>query len=477
MNHDERFDELWNDYLEGELDQAGMAELQQLLDSNADMLEAATDSFRVHRLLGLDAADSVSRHEDFVQATMAKLPAGRHEFVGDVMSQLTGQSGRTTQRSLRKPTRGMLILSSVVAGMLLLCAVLFVKNSSASGVARITGLHGAVQWTGAGGVVREVTDIGHVLNGGTLETLSADAWTNLQFHDGTTLTVSGPSLLTLSDREQKRIQLRHGCLSAKVKRQPSGRPMLVRTASAELSVLGTRFDVEAATESTRLTVHEGRVRLKRLNDAEQVDVPARQTVMASLDDLQDLSPVKRTAPVTVWRSDLRSDAVVGKWISDLVMTGKKLKIAVRNGELSVDAARVAFKEAARFDDTTGSVWATPSAVGSLVVLSPQHSVQQPLLLNADSRIRVRGQLHPRSTLEIGLSVGHADGGFAGKYSTQIAANEISSNGRFDLDLSLSRFRSETNPAGSLVGTELTSWWCVAESTAVKVEITGVEVTD
>ena len=75
MNRDQTFVALWTDYLEGELDEAGIAQLRQLLESDAEFLETAVDEFQTHRLLGLSAHDNRVRHEAFVKATMARLPA------------------------------------------------------------------------------------------------------------------------------------------------------------------------------------------------------------------------------------------------------------------------------------------------------------------------------------------------------------------------------------------------------------------
>ena len=77
------------------------------------------------------------------------------------------------------------------------------------------------------------------------------------------------------------------------------------------TVLGTQFDVETESESTRLTVNQGRVRLKRLTDGSEIDVPASQTILASLQDQDGLTPSARQTPVTVWQSDLRNDVVHG----------------------------------------------------------------------------------------------------------------------------------------------------------------------
>ena len=46
MNKEERFAELWADYLEGVLNESDMAELQELMDSDKQLVEKAADSSR-----------------------------------------------------------------------------------------------------------------------------------------------------------------------------------------------------------------------------------------------------------------------------------------------------------------------------------------------------------------------------------------------------------------------------------------------
>ena len=53
MNGVERFVELWNDFLEGELGECGIAELRALVAADARLLKLAADSYQTHRLLGL----------------------------------------------------------------------------------------------------------------------------------------------------------------------------------------------------------------------------------------------------------------------------------------------------------------------------------------------------------------------------------------------------------------------------------------
>ena len=470
MNDNERFERLWNDYLEGELQDGGIADLQQLLASDDSLLRAAADSFQVHRLLGLKAKDSEIRHEDFVRSTMERLPSGKTEFVGDVMKMLP-------VRGTGKSFSHLLFRGVVAATLLLLVALLVFRTSSSPEGARVTQLHGAIEWTGEGGVVQDLHKAGLVLRGGTMESQSADAWAELTFYDGTTVTVSGRSLLTFSEQKQKIVHLRYGNISANVAPQPTGRPMLILTPSAQMNVLGTQFNVDAQSESTRLVVNEGRVRFKRNTDGKEVDVEAQQSITTSINKQDDLVPMQRAEAISGWKSDLEADVVYGKWVSRLWSLGARLKKAVAEGEMTKNAALRAYKRDAHFDDSTGSVWSAPSPVGSLIVLSPRRSMEQPVLIDANTRVVVRGQLHSHVAIEIGLSVGHPDGGFAGKYSTHVPVSQLADGEEYELELPISEFRDETNQDRSLIGSELTDLWFVAEASPAKFEITGVEFTD
>ena len=470
MNNHERFDSLWNDYLEGELHEEGLAELQQLLASDDRFLRSAADSFQVHRLLGLKAEDNEIRHEDFVRATMERLPSSETKFVGDVMKMLP-------VRRTGKLFGHLLFRGAVAAALLLLVTLLYFTTSTSSEIARVTGLHGAVQWTGEGGVVHELHQVGQVLRGGTLESQSADAWAELTYRDGTTVTVSGRSLLTFSDKRQKIVHLRYGNISANVAPQPTDHPMLVLTPSAQLNVLGTQFNVDAQSESTRLVVNEGSVRLKRNTDGKEVEVDAQHSVTASINRQDDLVPTQRAEAISSWKSELEADVVYGKWVYRLWSLGKNLKKAVASGEMTQSEAIRAYKRAAHLDDSTGSVWAASSAVGSLIVLSPQRSMEQPVLINADTRVLVRGKMHSQVAIEIGLSVVHPNGGFAGKYRTHIPVGQLANGEAFEVELPISEFRDETIQDSSLIGNELTDLWLVAEGSLAKFEIISVELTD
>lgn len=87
MNFQDRFAELWTDYLEGELDESGLAELQALLAADEKLLQQATDLYQTHRLLGVLGSATLTQQE-FVSETMSRLPVGEDQFVSGVMSQL-----------------------------------------------------------------------------------------------------------------------------------------------------------------------------------------------------------------------------------------------------------------------------------------------------------------------------------------------------------------------------------------------------
>lgn len=347
-----------------------------------------------------------------------------------------------------------------------------------SKIITIKALNGPVEWTGNGGRMTEELIVGRELTGGTIELASAASWIEFAFRDRSTVTLSGPAVATLSEQGQKELRLKHGSLSASIKPQPADRPMLVYTSSAELKVLGTQFNVDALADATRLAVNAGRVRLTRLTDGKEVDVPARHAVMVSMQDPDGLPLKKQVDAVPTWKSDLKADVIRGKWASDLWMLGVKLKDSVADGEMNKADAVKAYKSAATLDDESGSVWAEASSYGSLVQLSATRSGAAPVGLKANARFRIKGQLHSRVSVKFGISTRTSDGGFAGKFSVAVADGDLYNNGNeFEIELPLSRFHAGSAAADSPIGTELCDWWCLTHAMSAKLEISSVELVD
>lgn len=118
--------------------------------------------------------------------------------------------------------------------------------------------------------------------------------TVIKFPDGTRLELAPAARLGgLSLTPGKRIELADGTIHLDVPRQPAGQPLVVVTAQADVTVLGTRFTVMSSGGQSRVDVREGRVRVRRLADREAVDVAAGQSTLVAADvDLVAAKPVK-----------------------------------------------------------------------------------------------------------------------------------------------------------------------------------------
>ena len=163
MNEQERFNQLWSDYLEGDLDGGGLEELRELMAGDDLRLPEAVNDFQIHRLLGLDAQDSDDRHEAFVRETMGKLPLPQDDFVGQVMS---GVLISDDSRIIRWIPNWAL---SAVAAVAIMASILFLGDQRPSMIATISNMSGPALWTGdAGRVIRDLKT-GMPLPGGTLE--------------------------------------------------------------------------------------------------------------------------------------------------------------------------------------------------------------------------------------------------------------------------------------------------------------------
>ena len=181
-------------------------------------------------------------------------------------------------------------------------------------IAKVKALSGSLVYTGDRGLVRNALKEGDSLEGGTIEGMTPDAWFELEFDDGSTVMISGNSMLTFSDDGQKKLRLQEGGFSANVKPQPKDRPMLVQTRTAIFEVLGTRFSVDSEQTTATLTVSEGSVRATRLSDNLSVDVPAKHRVVASQD--HELTPKRLPDSVSIWESRIErgSKEGNGEWV-------------------------------------------------------------------------------------------------------------------------------------------------------------------
>jgi ferric-dicitrate binding protein FerR (iron transport regulator) len=107
----------------------------------------------------------------------------------------------------------------------------------------------------------------------------------LDYPDSTRLEV-GPDavirrLMDEKEKTRKHVVLESGALTADVVKQPFGRPMTLATAQAEARVIGTRFQLSAEGEATRLQVEEGAVQFTQVRERESIVVRSGYRAVAA----------------------------------------------------------------------------------------------------------------------------------------------------------------------------------------------------
>lgn len=487
--NDSQFEELLGRLLDDELNQDEFQQLVREVQAYPERLEEVQDQLGTGELLAL-SEDALRDSGLFVAALQSRLEESRQErapFVDRVNSAIQDH-----HKSQLSPSRRNLLLYGSAVAVVATVAVLMItflrSDVSESTTLTVNEVRGSVRFTGDGGRLTESLSVGDRVGGGTFETLSPEAWAILEFDDGTLLTVAGRSHLTISDHSQKRFRLLAGHISADVARQPIGEPMVVETPAANIEVMGTHFDLDASPTRTQLAVNEGRVKLTRLADGNHIEVPAEHTVVATTETSTSLSLIKQGAPRLEWVSDLERDTVFGKWSSTLDMIGYKLKTAVTEGHITKEEASRRYKKAAEFDDRSGTVWAerwiehaeqppNGSTVRQIVVFTVNIEATRPVVLSDQATIRIKGVLNGASDLEIGIATRWIDGGFAGKYSTQVHIDEFTQDGdTFDIQIPIGELTSLGQKAGeSPVESKVTEIWCSCSEAKAKFGITDLQL--
>jgi hypothetical protein len=345
---------------------------------------------------------------------------------------------------------------AAAACVALIASIYFQWPITKPGIAKITGLSGSLQWTGDGGRVFYDLSVGTELPGGTVEGLTPSSWFELEFNDGSTVTISGNSTLTFSDHVQKKLYLKEGNLSGNVKPQPADKPMLIYTRSAMLEILGTRFEVKAELSATMLNVNEGKVQIRRLSDGSTVDVQAKHCVIAAADHEMMPKPVPDSA--NRWKSQLHlgPEGAYGKWSPKTTTQEIRLGVVPYTVPQGLTIYLVAL-EVSRGD--------TP-----LVMLEP------------GCCFRVQGYIASSHKVYFGVTVRYSGGGFAGRFQTIRPAVEFRSGEDFEVLLDLQDFQLDPSLVeikDKLPSTPfhlvVESIWCHTLDKSSGLEITEVEL--
>ena len=187
--------------------------------------------------------------------------------------------------------------------------------------------------------------------------------------------------------------------------------MLIHTPSTLLKVLGTQFDVEASMASTVLNVTAGKVRVRRLSDGREVDVPAKHRVIA--EGGGDLTVQSVPESVNHWKSQLHlRPGCYGKW-------------------LPASEQRAAAQKAIPLVPPDN-----PGATLYLLGIPVPRSDGPPVVVRSESQFVVRGRLDKPARVHFGIAVSDAGGEFAGKFRGDLGGqqpiSEPDENGQFEV---------------------------------------------
>ncbi|HVR83567.1 MAG TPA: FecR domain-containing protein [Planctomycetota bacterium] len=148
----------------------------------------------------------------------------------------------------------------------------------APGGAVLDSVEGTVAWIGEAAKPLQAGQ--PVPAGAGLETRGPKSFAVLRLEDGSRIELRADTRLEhlQTAADQKSLTLTQGTIFATVAKQSAPHSIVFLTPHAEMAVLGTRFLLEVAPESTRLDVEDGRVRNRRLSDGKVLEVLANHSV-------------------------------------------------------------------------------------------------------------------------------------------------------------------------------------------------------
>lgn len=383
---------------------------------------------------------------------------------------------------LRK-RRFLFTLGSIAAAVLVLFGSWSLWIGRAETIVEITSIQGDVQWTGDGGNVIEELEEGQALTGGTIETRSINSAVELCFRDGTIVSTSGGSVLTIADDGQKKLYLRSGILSADVEEQPAKRPMVVITPTARLEILGTRFDVMANPERSKVSVRHGLVRAVRSSDGKSIDVAGGHSVIASSDEQHEFLSRRSDQAVHAWKANLEQDRKLGEgeFVSDLVALRIEIREALHNGKVTREQIPGIYGDRlARISEADGVLKAQPKQIGrskfgnviQIATLYVNRDKPNPVVLNERSVFRVQGRVAVAAEIHVGFGAFGTTRASAGRF-----LNSRNVTGEFTLEIPIDQFQPFRGQWGDIspIGMEVFAWFCLTSDANVELEISTVEL--
>jgi hypothetical protein len=264
-------------YLDGSLSAKESAEVESLLASSVDA-QALLREIAIHAVAVRDDARIQSKYEEL--ASDSKKP-----------------------KTPAFPMRSLYVGTPVAVVVLAIVGFILWPFQGTAHTLRVLQLNGSMTWENEKGEVITEFPNQTLLGAGELALDGQGANAVLAFEDGTRIVLGHDTRVGISNKPQKKIVLRNGKLDADVVPQV-GKPFVVETAAATLSVVGTVFSVRADHQHTSMNVESGLVRLERSSDKKVVNVAAKQGSLVSMDPSVPLRAVPTLVPPTSWNADI-----------------------------------------------------------------------------------------------------------------------------------------------------------------------------
>lgn len=310
----ERFDQLVEDHLDGELLNS---ELREFADLMRDTPSNRARFVGQAEVAGLLANHFHTENADAVIArTMVSLPAKPGAQAVDattheIMATIPSAPAAIIARPLPTPHSRWRVW--VLAATLLVLAAGIAMRYIAFHPGQLAGI-ATLRANGDVRILSALTGDQRPAGNGdeTLQSLDgvelgANSSATISFWDQTTLHLTGVGTkLWMSNRQNstgerllsrtgnlgKHLVLESGVLTVKAAKQPANAPMIVITPQGDAEIVGTQFVLTVTAISTKLDVTEGVVRLTRAADNASVDVSADQTATVDSGELKavPLSP-------------------------------------------------------------------------------------------------------------------------------------------------------------------------------------------
>ena len=151
-----------------------------------------------------------------------------------------------------------------------------------------------------------------------------------------TIALVGASQMSVTESSSNSLRIDHGVMLASIAAQPRDQPLTIRTPSAEATVLGTSFAINADPDQTVLQVNRGNVRFRRLSDSRSLDVNPNQIVRAAASDVHEPQAARVASAPAEWNAAPGfSDNArwLGRWNTERVLTASPRTVFVKEQEI------------------------------------------------------------------------------------------------------------------------------------------------